>query len=181
MASKHILHFFIVKHDRACASNRRMCGTMKAKRGFKHPLFYFFNPSIICTCPGKDCSFCEQKEPKKLQSASLRDALAVPAQLGWAGFSAGALIMGENPTRAAPENHSPTNEAEITRGRPMGTTSAKVLWVPFLQKRYGSMRVGTNKRTVTDNRQRSPTAGDRNANGHSTPPAKESPPAGTNR
>ncbi|WP_300828953.1 hypothetical protein [uncultured Rikenella sp.] len=34
---------------------------------------------------------CEQKEPKKLQSASLRDALAVPAQLGWAGFSAGAL------------------------------------------------------------------------------------------
>jgi len=30
---------------------------------------------------------CEQKEPKKLQSASLRDALAVSARLGWAEFS----------------------------------------------------------------------------------------------
>ncbi|WP_300851192.1 hypothetical protein, partial [uncultured Rikenella sp.] len=73
-------------------------------------------------------------------SASLRDALAVSARLGWAGFSAGALIMGENLTRASPENPSPTNKAEITRGRPTGTTSAKVLWVPFFQERYGSIR-----------------------------------------
>ncbi|WP_294591609.1 hypothetical protein [uncultured Rikenella sp.] len=89
---------------------------------------------------GGYCSLCEQREPEKLQSASLRDALAVSARLGWAGFSAGALIMGKNPTRAAPENPSPTNKAEITRGRPHGTTSAKVLWVPFFQERYGSSR-----------------------------------------
>ncbi|WP_298080809.1 hypothetical protein, partial [uncultured Rikenella sp.] len=68
--------------------------------------------------------------------------------IGWAGFSASALIMGENPTRASPENLSPTNEAEITRGRPTGTTSAKVLWVPFFQERYGSIRVDTNNRRI---------------------------------
>ena len=93
------------------------------------------NANIVCQLPSG-----EEEGEAKLQSASLRDALAVSARLGWAGFSAGALIMGKNPTRAAPENPSPTNKAEITRGRPHGTTSAKVLWVPFFQERYGSSR-----------------------------------------
>ncbi|WP_300829048.1 hypothetical protein, partial [uncultured Rikenella sp.] len=60
--------------------------------------------------PSLAASVVNKKNPKKLQSASLRDALAGSARLVGLDFPAGALIMGENPTRAAPENHSPTKQ-----------------------------------------------------------------------
>ncbi|WP_300829425.1 hypothetical protein [uncultured Rikenella sp.] len=64
----------------------------------------------------------------------------LPDWLGWI-FWCGALLCGELPL-SAPTRKIPAqrNKAEITRGRPTGTTSAKVLWVPFFQERYGSSR-----------------------------------------
>ncbi|WP_300730629.1 hypothetical protein, partial [uncultured Rikenella sp.] len=50
------------------------------------------NANIVCKLPSG-----EEEGEAKLQSASLRDALAVSARLGWAGFSAGALLCGELP------------------------------------------------------------------------------------
>ncbi|WP_300400505.1 hypothetical protein, partial [uncultured Rikenella sp.] len=59
--------------------------------------------------------------------------------LGWAGFS-GVARLGISLIISAPTGKisAQRNKAERTRGRPIGPTSAKVLWVPFFQERYGS-------------------------------------------
>ncbi|WP_297832679.1 hypothetical protein, partial [uncultured Rikenella sp.] len=57
------------------------------------------------------CSFCEQKEPKKLQSASLRDALAVSARLVGLDFLVWRAIMWRTIfKRAHRKNPSPTKQ-----------------------------------------------------------------------
>ncbi|WP_294594134.1 hypothetical protein [uncultured Rikenella sp.] len=57
---------------------------------------YFSSRARVELCAGQNCSFCEQKEPKKLQSASLRDALAGSARLSWifSGRAGGAATEG---------------------------------------------------------------------------------------
>ncbi len=59
----------------------------------------------------------------------------LPDWLGWI-FRCGALGL-FCPLISAPTGKisAQRNKAEITRGRPNGTTSAKVFWVPFLQNR----------------------------------------------
>ncbi len=128
MASKHILHFFIVKHDRACASNRRMCGTMKAKRGFKHPLFYFFNPSIICVYPDRTVPFLKERYPKNFCRGRPHGTTTGYLRLvRWAGiFRRGALIIRLIPKRARRKS-SPTQSGRHGQSIPQGC-ALKSFW-----------------------------------------------------
>ncbi|WP_300729348.1 hypothetical protein, partial [uncultured Rikenella sp.] len=59
--------------------------------------------------------------------------------LGW--IFGGRANNGREPHASRLKITAQRNKAERTRGRPNGTTSAKVFWVPFLQKRYGSIRL----------------------------------------
>ena len=114
--------------------------------GYRRVLFFFTSLRSFSSSPldtlqtafalrSKAASVVYKKNQKNFRAHPC--GMLWPCLTDWlgCGFSAGALIMGKNPTRAAHENLSPTNKAERRRGRPGGTTSAKVFWVPFLQNR----------------------------------------------
>ncbi|WP_304708738.1 hypothetical protein, partial [uncultured Rikenella sp.] len=73
-----------------------------------------------------------------------------PCLPDWLGWIFGGRANNGHRTPCAPRLKitAQRHKAEKTRGRPTGTTSAKVLWVPFFQERYGSIRHKDSKELI---------------------------------